>query len=174
MSKHRRDKLGTLPSLGLSIVGSLAICILAVYAAMTLLNPGHDGARDLKCAMQMQWIVQGLLQYAAAHDGALPAADEDWVALLTDDDPAKQEMFLSPGTWELDRSSYFYVPAARLDPSGTRVLLYEMAGLHGKEGIHIAYHDGRVVVIPTVDAENIIASIDLSQGQPTRPLLKPD
>jgi hypothetical protein len=124
--------------------------------------------------MQMQWIAQSLLQYAADHGGALPAADEDWVALLTDDDPAKQEMLLSPGTWELDRSSYFYVPAARLDPSGTRVLLYEMAGLHGKEGIHIAYHDGRVEVIPTVDAENIIASIDLSQGQPTRPPLKPD
>lgn len=174
MPMRKTNKLGTLPSLGLAIFGSLAICILALYATMALLNPGPEGARDLKCAMQLQWVAQGLLQYAADHGGVLPAADEDWVALLTHDDPTDQEMFLSPGTWELDRSSYFYVPAARVDPTGQQVLLYEMAGLHGDEGVHIAYHDGRVEIIPTDDAEKIISLIDLANGHPSRPLLNTD
>lgn len=156
------------------LLATVAAAILTLYALTALLRPGPEGARDLKCAMQMRWIAQGLLQYAAAHDAALPAPDEDWVALLTHDDPSKREMFLSPATWEPDRSSYFYVPAPRLDPSGDRVLLYEMAGLHGKQGMHIAYHDGRVEILPTKDAERIIGSLDLSHGQPSRPLLKPD
>lgn len=158
-----------------SVLGALALGVfLAIVVGPSLLRHGPEGARDIKCAMQMRWIAQGLLQYAADHNGALPAPDEDWVALLTHDDPSMQEKFLSPATWEPDRSSYFYVPAPRLDPSGNRVLLYEMAGLHGKQGIHIAYHDGRVEIIPTEEAEKIIASIDLSHGRPSRPLINPD
>lgn len=155
-------------TIALVMVGSPFIFFLALG------QNGGCGDRTLKCNMQMSLISEGFIRYAEQHEGALPSAGDDWVSVLVQDDLVSLEFFFAPSGWEDDRASYFYVPAQAIDPSGTRVLLYEMPGLHPGQGVHIAYHDGRVELVPADEAESIIASLTFPDGPPSRPAIDPD
>lgn len=147
-------------------------CILPGYL---LTRPTRCGNRTLKCAMQLRSISQAISLYAELNHGELPPPGDGWAELLIYQGYVPAEMFLSPSAWEeYDRSSYAYVPAARLETDGDRVLLYEVPGLHAESGVHIAFHDGHMALLPVAEAERLIAECNAADPLPTRPAIDPD
>ncbi|QKK08645.1 MAG: hypothetical protein HND58_11060 [Planctomycetota bacterium] len=124
--------------------------------------------------------------YAEAFGGRLPPAGgqgsgespgaiaESWADVLIETQYILPEFLVSPAAFEQDRSSYLFVPADRLDGDPTRVLLYELPGMHGEHGVHVAYHDGHIETLPLQEAERLIAALTAAHGPASQPPLHRD
>ncbi len=179
-STSQREPPERLLSGRVSVIGlALAVVFVALVCVVAMPRGGHHhGARNIKCMMQMREIAFRLQTYAQEHDGLLPPAGdengENWTDTLIEQDRYDWELFISPAGFEVDRSSYFYVPAERLDGAPDRVLLYEVPGMHGDHGVHFVYHDGHIETLPVDEAEQLIAALAAQFGPASRPLVEPD
>lgn len=147
-------------------MASAVLVGLVLYGLMTPLQgrtyPSHGPLH--KCGLQMRGLAYGFRLWADDHDGKLPVAGDDWVGFLVENGYLAREMLTSPNDPVKGRVSYVYVPAESLDPTGDRVLLYEVPGLHDEHGVHIAFNDGLVELYPAEEAARIIESLSREGG----------
>lgn len=164
----------------------LVLGAFGFFVFVAPIGPSHRGARDIKCRAQLHQIVHSMSLYAEAFGGRLPPAGgqgsgespgaiaESWADVLIETQYILPEFLVSPAAFEQDRSSYLFVPADRLDGDPTRVLLYELPGMHGEHGVHVAYHDGHIETLPLQEAERLIAALTAAHGPASQPPLHRD
>jgi hypothetical protein len=148
----------------LGVGGILAVAI-GIVLIMQLFAARSSGSPDRTiCGANMMHVGNALRMYAEADpDGMFPEAGADWTARLLNANLIGPRQLKCPSDKSAARCSYIYVPGHSLTSDSASVLLYEMAGVHGKGG-RIAFVNKRSTYLESPEYDRLINTINSSNG----------
>jgi hypothetical protein len=148
----------------LSLLGILAV-VIGIVLIMQLFAARSSGSPDRTiCGANMMHVGNALRMYAEADpDGMFPEAGADWTARLLNANLIGPRQLKCPSDKSAARCSYIYVPGHSLKSDPASVLLYEMAGVHGKGG-RIAFVNKSCTYVESPEYDRLINTIKSPDG----------
>jgi hypothetical protein len=142
---HAAGRKGIRPSLW----AICAVVIGSLVIMQALPRPISGSPHRTICMDHMMYVSSALRAYAEADsDGMFPEAGADWPTRLLSANLITPSELKCPSDKSGARCSYIYVPGHRLKSDPASVLLYEVAGVHGKGGRIVYLNKSDEIVEP--------------------------